>query len=124
MNLKIFQMLFILIIVCQQNICFVQSNKFSVHEQYIHFNEQSAYSNIRNAFYYSNTKINDTAKVKKYKDPKLALFLAIVPGSVARGLGHWYAGKSRTGSLLFLINTSVLIFAFTHYFTPKEDYSI
>jgi TM2 domain-containing membrane protein YozV len=48
---------------------------------------------------------NDSAKVtnfhlKKPKSPWIALGIALVPGAVVHGAGHFYAGRIKTGFLL------------------------
>ncbi|MGB8657488.1 MAG: hypothetical protein WCE90_06845 [Candidatus Zixiibacteriota bacterium] len=37
----------------------------------------------------------------KLKDPNMAIFYAIVPGTVVHGAGHFYAGRKATGWILF-----------------------
>jgi len=50
-------------------------------------------------------QMEDSIKVErtdsmKLKDPKMAVFYAIIPGIVVHGSGHFYAGKTKTGFLL------------------------
>jgi TM2 domain-containing membrane protein YozV len=37
----------------------------------------------------------------KLRDPNHAIFMALVPGSVVHGAGHFYAGRPATGLILF-----------------------
>jgi hypothetical protein len=42
----------------------------------------------------------DGADSIKLRDPNYAIFVALVPGAVVHGAGHFYAGKVRTGFIL------------------------
>jgi hypothetical protein len=46
----------------------------------------------------------------KLKDPKMAVFYAIIPGIAFHGSGHFYAGKPKTG--LILLGTEAVGFVF------------
>ncbi|MHA1774626.1 MAG: hypothetical protein ACTSXO_10975 [Candidatus Heimdallarchaeota archaeon] len=51
-------------------------------------------------------QMEDTIRVEKadsikLKDPNYAIFVALVPGAVVHGAGHFYAGKVGRGLILF-----------------------
>ncbi|MDH4222977.1 MAG: hypothetical protein OEV55_05485 [candidate division Zixibacteria bacterium] len=46
---------------------------------------------------YKDNKSPDSLKLK---DPREALFYAILPGFIVHGAGHFYAGKPKTGAFL------------------------
>lgn len=43
----------------------------------------------------------DRADSTRLRDPNNAIFVALVPGAVVHGAGHFYAGKPGTGLVLF-----------------------
>lgn len=59
---------------------------------------------------YKNQKPPDTLRLK---NPNIALLIAILPGSVVHGAGHFYAGKPLTGVALLgleIIGTGLVFF--------------
>jgi len=65
-------------------------------------------SNSMNYLYAQEPIMNDTiyekaneSKPRKLKSPTKALVIALVPGSVVHGAGHFYAGKTKTAIGLF-----------------------
>jgi len=65
-------------------------------------------SNSLNYLYTQEPMVNDTIYEKanestpgKLKSPTKALVIALVPGSVVHGAGHFYAGKTKTAFVLF-----------------------
>ena len=44
----------------------------------------------------------DRADSARLRDPNNAIFVALVPGAVVHGAGHFYAGKPGTGTALFV----------------------
>ena len=62
---------------------------------------------------------NDSVKIenfdsRKLKSPWIAFGIALVPGAVVHGAGHFYAGKIRTGFLLLgteVVGASLLVYA-------------
>lgn len=87
-------------------------------------------------FYKSNVIINsnvskDTviinAEVKKnkpggLKDPFVAAMLAIFPGVIVRGMGHFYAKKYITGGLLIVVTFFGLYFNKIDYYDASDPY--
>lgn len=67
----------------------VRSNSLN----YLYAQESSASDTI-------NKKVNEPKPVK-LKSPTTALVIALVPGSVVHGAGHFYAGKTKTAIGLF-----------------------
>jgi hypothetical protein len=65
-------------------------------------------SNTLSYLYAQEPMANDTiypkaneSKPGKLKSPTTALVIALVPGSVVHGAGHFYAGKTKTAFVLF-----------------------
>jgi hypothetical protein len=56
----------------------------------------------------SNRKIHLNEPYKD-KNPTVAFGLGLVPGFAIHGLGHFYIGKGKTGSLLLLIETISIV---------------
>jgi hypothetical protein len=46
----------------------------------------------------------------KLKDPKMAVFYAVIPGILVHGAGHFYAEKPKTGLILFGAEALGLLF--------------
>ncbi|MGB8657848.1 MAG: P13 family porin [Candidatus Zixiibacteriota bacterium] len=42
----------------------------------------------------------ESADSLKLKDPRMAVFYAVIPGIIVHGSGHFYAGKTKTGAAL------------------------
>jgi hypothetical protein len=61
----------------------------------------------------------------KLKDPNTAAFYALVPGFFVHGAGHFYAGRSKTGALLFgiemLSGLSLYLFALSNLPNGEPD---
>jgi TM2 domain-containing membrane protein YozV len=51
-----------------------------------------------------NMRITDLSSetIRKKKSPLIALGIAFFPGIIVHGVGHFYAGKPKTGSLLLI----------------------
>jgi hypothetical protein len=54
--------------------------------------------------------MNITIDSLKLKDPKMALFYAIIPGIIVHGAGHFYADKPVTGLILIGVEGAGLMF--------------
>jgi hypothetical protein len=61
---------------------------------------QSEYSGLLFAQQMENSIRVKQVDSIKLKDPKMAVFYAIIPGVVVHGSGHFYAGRTKTGLLL------------------------
>jgi hypothetical protein len=62
---------------------------------------KSGYSALLFAQGASDSAKVDSLKLSKLKSPWIAFGIALVPGAIGHGLGHFYAGKNRTAGLLF-----------------------
>jgi hypothetical protein len=61
---------------------------------------RSEYSNLLFAQQMGDSVRLGSADSIKLKDPKMAVFYAIIPGLVVHGAGHFYAGEKTTGWIL------------------------
>lgn len=55
------------------------------------------------------------------KSPSAAIFLALVPGFIIHGLGHYYAGYPRTGNVLLITEGSSFVFFFLAFGLALDD---
>ncbi|MGB2696486.1 MAG: hypothetical protein WBD28_01345 [Candidatus Zixiibacteriota bacterium] len=108
---KIFLVLALALILISSTESFASSSKFGFLE-----NSTQNQNSLR-FFYVQNQSPADTASSKyasnkslTLKDPKEALFYAIVPGFVVHGAGHFYAGETKTG--IALLATELMSFGF------------
>lgn len=70
---------------------------------------QRTSNNILSVLLYDKNNQKDTTnktikKTVSYKNPLIATGLAIIPGFVARGIGHLYAGRPKTALTIFIIS--------------------
>jgi len=103
--ISIFVTLFVLssIVQAKNTITFTDSNQSIVQAV-----DLAVKSNYWSYLYTQETSLNDTSfkmaselKPVKLKSPTTAFLIALVPGSVVHGAGHFYAGKPKTGVFLF-----------------------
>jgi hypothetical protein len=82
--------------------------------------------NPQHSTYLLAQQIQDSISVEnndsvKLKDPKMALFYAVIPGIVVHGAGHFYADKPVTGLVLLGVEGVGLIVLLNNQLSQTEN---
>jgi len=81
-------------------ICFLSAKIYPSTNKTQTYVSKGGYLNLLLAQQTNDSAKVDSVKLGKLKSPWIAFGIALVPGAIIHGAGHFYAGKTTTGFLL------------------------